>query len=429
MHGPAPSHATPGREGRWFTGNTALGVLHGLDDALWHRGAEVPVTQHLLAALLMLGAAVLGVALFGRLRPGGRAFLALAFGALALANGQQHVRHVAQGAPDGGDLTGVLAALAGVALLGLAVWIPVRHRRRPVRRRTRAGAVVLGLVAAYAVLLPLAVAVVALHPLREAVGAPPSAAFRPVSFPSTDGLRLSGWYVPSRNRAAVLVVHGGGGTRRGSLAHARLLSRRGFGVLVYDARGRGRSEGAPNPFGWGWERDVAGAVAFLGRRPDVDRERVGALGLSTGADVLIRVAARPDDGVRAVVGDGATAASLADVRDAGVSPVDLPYWAVLYGAARVLSGAPQSPPLAELVARVAPTPLLLVSAGAPASEGRMNRVYAAAARRPFTLWELHGVAHTGAIRERPAEYEDRVLGFFARWLRGPATQPAGRRAR
>jgi len=44
-----------------------------------------------------------------------------------------------------------------------------------------------------------------------------------VTFRSTDGLRLAGWYVPSRNGAAIVVVHGGGGNRAGAAPcpHAR----------------------------------------------------------------------------------------------------------------------------------------------------------------------------------------------------------------
>ena len=69
----------------------------------------------------------------------------------------------------------------------------------------------------------------------------------------------------SKNGAAVVLVHGGGGDRTGPLAHAALLRRNGYGVLVYDSRGRGESEGTPNAWGWGWEKDVDGALAFLAR--------------------------------------------------------------------------------------------------------------------------------------------------------------------
>ena len=41
-----------------------------------------------------------------------------------------------------------------------------------------------------------------------------------------------------------------------------------------------------------------------------------------------------------------------------------------------------------------------------------NRVYAGVAREPFEHWELPDGGHTAAIRERPLEYERRVIDFF-----------------
>lgn len=54
-----------------------------------------------------------------------------------------------------------------------------------------------------------------------------------VVFPASDGVRLSGWYVPSRNGAAIVLVHGGGGDRQGTIQHARMLAKAGYGVLLY----------------------------------------------------------------------------------------------------------------------------------------------------------------------------------------------------
>jgi pimeloyl-ACP methyl ester carboxylesterase len=209
-----------------------------------------------------------------------------------------------------------------------------------------------------------------------------------------------------------VIVHGGGGDRTGAVRHTELLARHGYGVLLYDSRGRGESEGTPVAMGWGWEKDVAGALDFLQERPDVDPDRIGGLGLSTGADVLFEVAAEDRD-LKAVVADGATAESFADVRALRGLDEATPYWWTMYTAARVLSGSSPGEPLNDLVAKVSPTPLLLVSTGGSLpAELEMNRFYAEVAREPFELWELPDVDHTAAIRERPREYERRVIGFF-----------------
>ena len=81
------------------------------------------------------------------------------------------------------------------------------------------------------------------------------------SFTTTDGLRLEGWFVPSRNGATVIVVPG----RSGPQKQTRMLVRHGYGVLLFDRRGEGASEGDPNIFGWGGERDLHAAAAYLQR--------------------------------------------------------------------------------------------------------------------------------------------------------------------
>ena len=202
-------------------------------------------------------------------------------------------------------------------------------------------------------------------------------------------------------------------TGRDAEAHAELLARHGYGVLLYDARGRGESEGSPTGApGWGWEKDVEGALAFLRGRPDIDPDRIGGLGLSTGANVLIEVAAEREE-LSAVVAEGATARSFADYRNLAGIDIAAPYWWMFYNAVGLLSGESPGEPLKELVSRVSPTPLLLIAGGRGIAQERdLNRIYAEAAQEPVELWELPGVGHTAAIRERPEEYERRVVGFF-----------------
>ncbi len=132
-----------------------------------------------------------------------------------------------------------------------------------------------------------------------------------VRFPARDGVRLSGWYVPSTGRAAVLLLHGAGSTRSDVLEHAVVLARHGYGVLLSDARGHGRSGGRAMDFGWHGDADIAGAVAFLQSRPDVDGARVGVVGMSMGGEEAIGAAAA-NTGIRAVVAEGATSRTAAD---------------------------------------------------------------------------------------------------------------------
>jgi fermentation-respiration switch protein FrsA (DUF1100 family) len=305
----------------------------------------------------------------------------------------------------------VLAALAGVVLIGLAAAIPWRHRGEG-SARSRAVALVGGPLAMLLVLVPMGMGMVETHKWRERVGKPPSAAYEDVRFKASDGLDIAGWYRPSRNGAAVLVVHGGGSDRKGSLAHAQLLAARGYGVLVYDARGRGESDGSPNDYGWDWPKDVEGALAFLRHRPDVQPGRIGAIGLSTGADVLFEVAAR--EGLP-IVADGTAAGSFEDWhRLRGTELGTVPGW-VMFSTMRVVSGDPPGPAIEDQIARLE-SPALLISAGTDI-EREFNQFYERIASPSVEHWNVPDAEHTHAIRSHRAEYEQRVGGFFDRTLR------------
>jgi alpha-beta hydrolase superfamily lysophospholipase len=277
-----------------------------------------------------------------------------------------HVKHIADQGASASDVTGALAAAAGVALIGLAIAIPWTHRGERAassRRRwaRRIVAVPVALLGVFYIVVPMGIAITETHKFRESIGSPPSAAYREVSFKATDGVRLSGWYRPTENGATILVVHGGGGDRTGSVAHAKLLVRHGYGVLLYDARGRGTSEGTQNSWGWGWDKDVAGALAFLKSRSEVEPERIGALGLSTGADLLVQVAGQRSD-LKAVVADGTAAGSFADGQRVNGITAITPFMAVEFATVRVTSGSRAGPVLEDMMKRIT-SPLLLVSAG------------------------------------------------------------------
>ena len=134
---------------------------------------------------------------------------------------------------------------------------------------------------------PLALGYAYTHLSRFAVPAascgPPTRTSRSDSTGST----LRGWYVPSRNGAAVIAFPG----RKGPQRHCRMLARHGYGVLLFDRRGEGASDGDPNSYGWGGEKDIRAAVDFLRHRADVDPERIGGIGFSVGDELMIQAAA------------------------------------------------------------------------------------------------------------------------------------------
>jgi uncharacterized protein len=393
---------------RVFVIATLVALAHAFDDAFVHRGPGLGLGQHALAGLIALAAGIGAIAVFPRLRPGLQAGLAFSFGVLAVVNGAMHIGHIDAGGATAADVTGALAFAAGFVLIGLAVAIPWRSRGTGTWT-SRAVAVPAGLLVSLIVIGPIAMGIGATHKWRESVGSPPSAAYQDVTFEATDGLELAGWYRPSQNGAAVLVVHGGSSDRKGSLNHASMLARHGYGVLVYDARGRGESEGSENNYGGDWSKDIAGALDFLKARDDVDPRRIGAVGLSTGADALIDIAPeRPD--VAALVADGAAAGSFEDWHRLRGNEIGVaPGW-VMFTTIRVLSGDAPTRPLEDQVRKIS-APTLLISAGTDV-ERDFNVLYDEAADELVAHWNLPDAVHTHAIHSHRDDYEQRVVTFL-----------------
>ena len=382
--------------------------------------------------------AVLALIAFGRPGLVLRAAIAVLIGVAAAANGAVHVydltvhRHGTGLAGRGStfaevvrDVGGVATLVAGIWLLGLAIVLLWRTRlvRAPgprswLRRCARAvAAVVVTLALLLLVVFPVGLGTVQTHRLQHASTGPVPPGYQDVEFVASDGVELSGWYHPSRNGAAVLLVPSASGTRDSVRAHAHLLVKHGYGVLAYDARGSGASEGVRNAYGWGWRADVDGGVRFLSTQPDVQPGHIGGIGLSTGADVLIETTSAPvrgGDQLAAVVADGATARSAGDL--APLEPAlsdtlsDLPL-RVTFSVISLLSGTRPGPPLRQLAAhrRVHSPPMLLVASGSIPQEIPLNRRYASAAQAQ--LWTLPKIAHTRGIYDAH-DYEDRVVGFL-----------------
>jgi uncharacterized protein len=285
-----------------------------------------------------------------------------------------------------------------------------RSARLPVRAlrglATLAGAVVLALF----VVVPIGAAMWLTGKPRQPLTASLGLPHADVTLRTDDGVRLAGWYVPSRNGAAVVLVHGGGGDRGGVVRHARLLAQEGYGVLLYDERGRGESGGQTNGMGWDWHHDVSAAVDWLEAR---GVHRVGALGLSTGAEAVVTAAAH-DPRIEAVVAEGVINRSSADTRhlhdwSAGA------YWWVAFKAIAVQTHDSPPEPLTEDFRRVAPRPLLLIAAAENPPELKVSAAYRRAAGPTASFW-LARTGHTHTLAAFPAEYRRRVVGFLDRGL-------------
>jgi pimeloyl-ACP methyl ester carboxylesterase len=207
-----------------------------------------------------------------------------------------------------------------------------------------------------------------------------------------------------------------------------VLASAGYGVLMLDARGHGRSAGRAMDFGWYGDLDARAAVDLVLARPDVTG-RVALLGLSMGGEEAIGAAAA-DDRVAAVVAEGATARTAADRRwVVGAfgwrGRLQLGLDRATYALAELLSAAEQPVALRTAAAATAPRPVLLVTAGRVPDEARAARWIAAAAPASTTVWTVPGAQHTGGLRAAPAAWRSTVVRFLDVALRPAVTGTVG----
>jgi pimeloyl-ACP methyl ester carboxylesterase len=390
-----------------------LGAVHVLDDnlvepGLSHSGDHVFSTVVPLLWLAALGALIRS----DRIRPGWRALAQIGLGLTLVVLGVEAVYHWSDSGLAGDDVTGLLSLAAGLAMTVAGVRSAWQSRRtddsQPRRYGRRvakaAGLLVAGLYLAY----PVVEAYVFTNVSSRAVPEDRlDVAHEDVTFEASDGVELSGWYIPSQNGAAVILYPGRGGNQR----HARMLADNGYGVLLFDHRGAGDSDGEPNSWGWAGQHDVQGAIDFLQDRPDVDAHRIGALGLSVGGEVLLNTAAI-DDRLQAVVSEGAGVRSFEEYReidDAGARLWDAV--AVIRSTATAAFTDRMPPPaLHDLLPRIE-APVFFIYATHVVGGESLTPEYHALAEGPKELWQTPG-DHTGGLDDDPAEYERRVVGFL-----------------
>ena len=356
-----------------------------------------------LRVLVVVGTPLLVLGGFSRFLPRGPRAAVLTFAAVLLVGGGLIARSPLS---LGG---GALLLAAGVA----TGWGVNRERSRRRAWALRGSTALGGALVFFFLAYPLLLAIDYLAKPREAIDARAlQLPHRDVTFPAADGVRLAGWYVPGTSGAAIVLVHGGGGDRSGAIRHARLLAASGYGVLLYDARGRGESEGHENAFGWRWDRDVRGAVDYL---EAAGIRRIGLLGLSTGAEAVVTEAAS-DPRVAAVVADGLQGRTPGDAGNLGLgNRLSIqPAFVVLSAAIRAVRGERQPAPMLELVHRVAASRQLLLI-GTEGFERELDRAYVRGTAAE--LWELPDTAHTQGLATHPAAYADRVLTVFDSALR------------
>jgi uncharacterized protein len=249
------------------------------------------------------------------------------------------------------------------------------------------------------------------HLSASAAGLPDA---QSISFRDSQEASLRGWYVPSRTRAAVVLVHGAGGDRSSLAPEARALAVQGIGVLTFDLPGHGESDGGIH-WSEGEARALRAGLDFVSAQPDVDAQRAGVLGFSLGGVIVARVAAS-DARPQAVVLVGTPSNQPDQVH------FEQGQWGLLSEWPALLALRSRGMPLdrdqaRDVIGAISPRPTLIVSGTADSTVPEfLGRDLFAHAREPKELLVIEGGTH-GAYDSAPdSPYVNRIAEFFARTL-------------
>jgi len=238
--------------------------------------------------------------------------------------------------------------------------------------------------------------------------------YEEVTFNSTDGLTLGGWWIPaSGSEKVVIQLHGHAGSMDPDIQYLSTLHQHGCNVLMFDFRGHGRSQGHTVTIGYLERRDVLGAIEFVKQK---GFKRIALLGFSMGGVLSILVGAVSPD-VKVVISDSApvhlTTALRERIVELGfprfaaiaiawliVAATSLRLWANLFDYDTV-----------RWVGRIAPRPLYIMHGVADRYVPDFNELVEAAGPSA-QVWDVPNIGHTQVINELHEEYLRRLAEFL-----------------
>jgi pimeloyl-ACP methyl ester carboxylesterase len=234
--------------------------------------------------------------------------------------------------------------------------------------------------------------------------------YQEVTLITEDGIKLSAWYTPPKNGAVILVAHGYNDNRPESLYV--MFAKHGYGVLAWDFRAHGNSEGEISSLGYYEQLDVEAALDFALAQEGV--ETIGAWGGSMGASTILLTASQRTE-IKAVVADSAFP-SLADVLKLNM-PIEFLHPLVLFLGEYQTGIQIEEVNVEKVIGDISPRAVFIIDGwhGAAIIMNSPYRLYDSAGE-PKQIWAEDGVPHLGTYANNPQRYENRVIKFFDTWL-------------
>lgn len=234
--------------------------------------------------------------------------------------------------------------------------------------------------------------------------------YQDVELTTEDGLKLAAWYTPPKNGIVILVAHGHAASRPEDMY--ALFASHGYGVLAWDFRAHGDSQGDFTSLGYYEVLDVKAALDYVLAQPDV--KYIGGWGGSMGAVTMIRSAAKYPE-IEAIVTDSPFSTLVDELNIRVPFPVIRPlirFFAEWQTGVNMNEVRP-----VDDVPLISPRPIFIIQS---LEDGMVpldsaQRIYDAAGDSK-QLWMEPDAVHLGMYSSYPEEYTEKVIGFFDHFL-------------
>lgn len=239
-----------------------------------------------------------------------------------------------------------------------------------------------------------------------------------VHFQTVDNLNLTGWYIPPKNGAVIILQHGYHANSAQILPIGLMLARHGYGVLLFDFRGHGKSEGNTVTLGLFEVQDTDAAVNFLFEQRKINK--IGLIGNSMGGATGI-LAASKNEKIQVIAVEGVFS-ELKDEVGIGIQvqtplpafPFDVifVYIAEFETNYRLSDIAP-----VKAIGRISPRPILIMQGGNDKRiKSQSGKNLFDAAGEPKLYWYEPSAEHVAIYKAAPKTYESHVIDFFNQYL-------------
>ena len=252
--------------------------------------------------------------------------------------------------------------------------------------------------------------------------------YEDVTFATTDGLALRGWFFPAARPDAPAMIYAPATShdQRSGLSLVPSFHSAGYHVLLFSYRGHALSDGRKGNFTYGdaESRDVEAAAQFLFETKGIGR--IGVVGHSVGAVSAILGAARsPLIGAVVAVAPFNCVTEVWQTSRPSLVPSLVLDWALWVAEKTRGFDREQVCPL-QVVEQIAPRPLLVIHGtdDRRITEDQVRELFAAA-EEPKSLWLVEGASHDGIRNPGLDVLAEDVISFLNAAWQEPREMAAG----